>query len=727
MIFSPSLSIKKLNRSQGKALKNQNQKEIQQAANDEKWVPKADRVKISPTNMRIDPSMTLREETYQVILDVIKNYSFFKAFLASVVVPKIYVKQFWHTFTKSSRKEFIVPPSEDELLTFLVGLGYKGLLNQLPQMLIDHMHQPWRTLASIINKCLSGKIISNDRLRQSRVAIIWDMFHKKIGEDIQEYGRAIPDAMLTNDINQSETYQMFIKYSTGLIHLKKTRARQVHATHERTVTESDPEPARKRPSEQLAADTMQALKASRKPSRSQLLTRGLSKGTGVSPRGPNESTVILTTSSKQTGTKPGGDEQVNDDEDEDMNNAKDTDTGNDDEEITDTAKADAEKTKEVKGDNKKAELPPSSSSLSVSLDPLAAISQRKKDVPELKVIDHTTTLLALLRSKISSVQVDYKDMIEESMQANIINKVKNLLPKFLPKRIQRKFSEKRDDDEDLSARPNQGKKTKRSRTKESEPSKKASTTKESAKDKSPAKMSKFGKSVTVEEPVKELVFKMASDDIEQTVDDVVNNSDQPSEDTTQTNDKAPKTVTESDPEPARKRPSEGDRCPFVLTKPLPLKGHPSHLTIAAEYFFNNDLDFLKSLDPEKKYTTSITKTKEASVKVKKLHGYGHLEEIVVRRADQQLYKPKEGDFIDVHLNDIEDMLLLAVQHKLFQLDGSDIVGFIVALYGTSWSIEVDTCEPVGSTGLQATTIGTRETTLGRGVKNSSNIGWNKIS
>ncbi|GKE50121.1 hypothetical protein Tco_1481379, partial [Tanacetum coccineum] len=68
------------------------------------------------------------------------------------------------------------------------------------------------------------------------------------------------------------------------------------------------------------------------------------------------------------------------------------------------------------------------------------------------------------------------------------------------------------------------------------------------------------------------------------------------------------------------------------------------------------------------------------VSVKKLHGYGHLEEITVRRADRYVYKFKEGDFIDLHLNDIEDMLLLAVQHKLFQLDDSDIVDLIVALH-----------------------------------------------
>ncbi|GKB04376.1 hypothetical protein Tco_0832519 [Tanacetum coccineum] len=68
-----------------------------------------------------------------------------------------------------------------------------------------------------------------------------------------------------------------------------------------------------------------------------------------------------------------------------------------------------------------------------------------------------------------------------------------------------------------------------------------------------------------------------------------------------------------------------------------------------------------------------------SVSVKKLHGYGHLEEIVVKRVDRQLYKFKEGDFVNLHLNDIEDMLLLAVQHKLFHLTDRDIVDFIVAL------------------------------------------------
>ncbi|GKD16876.1 hypothetical protein Tco_1206034 [Tanacetum coccineum] len=46
------------------------------------------------------------------------------------------------------------------------------------------------------------------------------------------------------------------------------------------------------------------------------------------------------------------------------------------------------------------------------------------------------------------------------------------------------------------------------------------------------------------------------------------------------------------------------------------------------------------------------------VKVMKKYDYGYLEEIVVRREDQQLYKLVEVDFPILNLRDIEDMLLL---------------------------------------------------------------------
>nr|GFB30794.1 hypothetical protein [Tanacetum cinerariifolium] len=51
----------------------------------------------------------------------------------------------------------------------------------------------------------------------------------------------------------------------------------------------------------------------------------------------------------------------------------------------------------------------------------------------------------------------------------------------------------------------------------------------------------------------------------------------------------------------------------------------------------------------------------------KKYDYGHLEEIEVRRDDQQLYTFKEDDFKRLRLRDIEDMLLFLVQQKLTNL------------------------------------------------------------
>ncbi|GJT61320.1 hypothetical protein Tco_1004853 [Tanacetum coccineum] len=256
-----------------------------------------------------------------------------------------------------------------------------------------------------------------------------------------------------------------------------------------------------------------------------------------------------------------------------------------------------------------------------------------------------------------------------------------------------------DDDKDPPAGPNQGKKAKRRRTKESESSKKSSTTKETPKGKASSKGSKTGKSALAKEPVEEPIVEVVIDDAG---DDEVHDDDQPQDASEPKISKTPnpewftQPLSPPTPDPkwnkrqvvldqpeqpwfnqmvsATKDPltfddlmatpinfskldwnnPQGYHYPFDLSKPLPLQGHPGHLTIAANYFFNNDLEYLKYSDPKR--------TRD-----------------MVKRADRQFYKFKEGDFVDLHLNDIEDMLLLAVQRKLFHLINNDIVDYTVAL------------------------------------------------
>ncbi|GJT16109.1 hypothetical protein Tco_0874815 [Tanacetum coccineum] len=82
------------------------QEQVQQAARDEKFVSTRDRVKIGKSNLRIDPTITQKEETYQVILDIIKNTTYYNAFLITANVLKIYMQQFWFTIKKVKKSSF---------------------------------------------------------------------------------------------------------------------------------------------------------------------------------------------------------------------------------------------------------------------------------------------------------------------------------------------------------------------------------------------------------------------------------------------------------------------------------------------------------------------------------------------------------------------------------------------------------------------------------------------
>nr|GEU66333.1 hypothetical protein [Tanacetum cinerariifolium] len=486
--------------------------------------------------------------------------------------------------------------------------------------------------------------------------------------------------------------------------VEEEAARQVHATHARIMIESEPELAKKKTGSRSTRDVViqdppSSLKL--KPFASKLKLKGtrvLNKGTGVSPWVPDESTVVPATSSKETGTilevlnkekvtykekvilewgskqeskyskEDQGDdkevdwidsdkdeekkddtdddkridlemnddeetndefvhyvEQVNDDEDEDMTNNEVKESGNGNEYNTDAAKTNARKTKEVNDDAKKVELPLTSSSLSVSLGFGDQFLKLSSDTSLVSTVKDTTDaeINTLLDIKFQ-YEVPYiqSPSILKRHTADLIQKyyVKPAPVANTVKDHKRKHDDDDDDDDPLTG-PNQGKKTKRIRTKELESSKKPSTTKETLKGKAQLKGSKTGKSASVKEPVEEPIAEVAIDDSVNTAGkDVVCDVDKPQDTLEPKTDKTPN--PEWFKQPAR----------------------PS----------TPDLEWNKR---------QVVLGQLEQPCVKKLHGYGHLEEVVVKRADRQLYKFKEGDVVDLHLNDIEEMLILVVQHK----------------------------------------------------------------
>nr|GEU84380.1 hypothetical protein [Tanacetum cinerariifolium] len=67
------------------------------------------------------------------------------------------------------------------------------------------------------------------------------------------------------------------------------------------------------------------------------------------------------------------------------------------------------------------------------------------------------------------------------------------------------------------------------------------------------------------------------------------------------------------------------------------------------------------------------------LKIIEWHNYKHLDWITVHIDDDKLYKFKESDFKRLHIQDIEDMLLLLVQGKLTNLTVEQRFAFNVSL------------------------------------------------
>ncbi|GJT60059.1 hypothetical protein Tco_1003592 [Tanacetum coccineum] len=144
----------------------------QKKALDNQLVAPENHLKIGKSNLRLSSNLKSKEPTLQVALDALKLTPFYNAFEITADVPEIYMQEFWVT-------EFEEPLLEEEFLSFIRDLEHTGKIKFLSDVNVNHMHQPWRSFAAIINKCLSGKTTALESLRLSRAQILWGMYHNK--------------------------------------------------------------------------------------------------------------------------------------------------------------------------------------------------------------------------------------------------------------------------------------------------------------------------------------------------------------------------------------------------------------------------------------------------------------------------------------------------------------------------------------------------------------------
>ncbi|GJT44163.1 hypothetical protein Tco_0952878 [Tanacetum coccineum] len=417
-----------------------NQQETQQViARDENWIPSADR---AFTIFADVPEIFMQQFWYTIkkVHDT-DSYEFLLANKKCRVDAEVF-RKILDICLRVNGEEFTELQNDDDTLTFLIDLGYKGPLHKHTNMFMDNMHQPWRTLAEIINKCLSRKTASNDKLRKSRI----DIIEAKEDQDVKICHS--PDSpqlssiivlniysLLSNSNNLKDTIVQSRMMETVDVseeskpkpeHVKKKNASRrvvkkkvtisaddniisdpdvtlklgksislTEAEEEEAVSDPKPKPAASKPklkgaqsltpTEKEVANIM--LKKARRPARdSQVMEAQVKElvgyqGFSMSPQSSllpevkelSEYSEEDRLDDKEKDDKDGDADDkglrisVRKDEYEEMSNVEVEDSRKGNAKISNVGKADAAKTKEVKDDSKKAELPPASSNLSVSL------------------------------------------------------------------------------------------------------------------------------------------------------------------------------------------------------------------------------------------------------------------------------------------------------------------------------------------------------------------------
>nr|GEV23111.1 hypothetical protein [Tanacetum cinerariifolium] len=154
----------------------------QQVERDEALVPHAKRLRIRRSNFCLLSDIKSNESTLQLVYNVLRQTSFFKAFLMDNkkhIVNLESFREMLHICPRLPGQAFVEPLVEEEILAFLCFLRHSGAIRKLTDVNINKLHQPWRSFAAIINKCLTGKSSGYDSLWLSQAQILWGLYNKR--------------------------------------------------------------------------------------------------------------------------------------------------------------------------------------------------------------------------------------------------------------------------------------------------------------------------------------------------------------------------------------------------------------------------------------------------------------------------------------------------------------------------------------------------------------------
>nr|GEW85511.1 hypothetical protein [Tanacetum cinerariifolium] len=221
-----------------------------------------EKLEIRKCNGRLNPRTIQREPTFQVVLDALSLTPCYFAFLITADVSKVYMHQFWESVYKhdtfyrfkiDKRKRFkpnmeifkdifkICPRvqgqdfdallSDEEIMSLHRELRHTGEINSLYDVVVDHMHQPWRTFAALINKSLSGKRTDKTlswrnkiRMHTSRDDYLINALRFIFAnEETQIYDAIPPESLTSLEMKETKAYKTYLGFATGATPPKKAR------------------------------------------------------------------------------------------------------------------------------------------------------------------------------------------------------------------------------------------------------------------------------------------------------------------------------------------------------------------------------------------------------------------------------------------------------------------------------------------------------------------------
>ncbi|GJY90989.1 retrovirus-related pol polyprotein from transposon TNT 1-94 [Tanacetum coccineum] len=684
-------------------------------------------------------------------------------------------------------KAFNEPPTDEEALSFILELGHTREIKYIIDVIVDHLHQPWRTFASIINKCLCGKdlayqIDNIDSKKQDKMfyprftkiiihhflekdksismrnrtfmhtarddSILGTMRFISRHEDTQVYGAIIPKEMMNQAMLDSVAYKTYYAFALGA-ELPKSKKKKSNSAISFEESHSKKKPGLNVLLEVALSETAQLKEATKQSKKDFHISQGNSDeedndddeddtedDNDEDDMNDDDETGYERTKSDKIKIPDLNKSSSEEHDEEDENVDERVHTPND-YELTDEEKMDEEEDDDVNkelykdvnvnlGDkdsdmleveqgraeehnvSQESGFVQEEEDAHVTLTtvhdntdgPMQNRFLRKKLGEDIKQAIHTHTVEC--REEAQAEKHEYIDLIDTSVRAIIKEEVNTQLLQILPqavsdfatpstyepvaslsefkltKILMDKIEENKshlvadykkelydalvksyNTDKDLF--DTYGKAFTRKSSKKAESSKdprqKEGRSSSSSKGTSRSHHKSSGKSAHAEEP------SHAVDDLKVRQNqefDMENNDEQPDD------EEAP--MRDYDTARAEEPPTSFDELmdtsfnfsAFVLNR-LKILNLTQEILVGPA--FNLLKGTCKSITEKSKKDVYSRKCIIAVTRlsIMKSYDYGHLDEIEVRREDQQLYTFKEGDFPRLRLQDIEDMLLLLVQ------------------------------------------------------------------